>query len=198
MEQKDWKVEFSWIKAHAGHRGNELADQLAKEAARDKNIDECNNRLPKSEVMCELKEQSAKLWQNEWERTTKGAVTKSFFPKIVDRIKLTINATPNLTAIVTGHGNIKSYLYKYRIIQSPMCSCRHGEQTVEHILYHCKLHEHERDRLKASVIKSESWPVSKDILGIKYYKNFKEFTDNILLNKEKGIRNRPVNSIDIE
>jgi hypothetical protein len=65
-----------------------------------------------------------------------------------------------------------------------MCSCRHGEQTVEHILYGCKLHEHERDRLKASVIKSNSWPVSKDILGIKFYKNLKEFTDNILLNKE--------------
>jgi ribonuclease HI len=94
MEQKDWKVEFSWIKAHAGHRGNEVADQLAKKAARDKNIDECNNRFPNTEVMCELKEQSVKLWQNEWERTTKGAVTKSFFPKIVNRIKLTINENP--------------------------------------------------------------------------------------------------------
>jgi hypothetical protein len=184
MEQKDWKVEFSWIKAHAGHQSNELADQLAKEAARDKNIDECYNRLPKSEVMCELKEQSVKLWQNERERTTKSAITKSLFSKIVDTIKLTINATPNFTAIVTGHGNIKSYLHKYRIIQSPLCSCKHGEQTVEHILYDCKLNEHERDRLKASVIRSESWPVSKDKLVMKYYKNFKEFTDSVLLNKE--------------
>jgi hypothetical protein len=55
---------------------------------------------------------------------------------------------------------------------------------VEHILYDCKLHEHERDRIKATLIRSESCPVSKDILGTKYYKNFKEFTDNILLNKE--------------
>jgi ribonuclease HI len=45
MEQQEWKVEFSWIKAHVGHRGYELADQLAKEAARNKNIDECYNRL---------------------------------------------------------------------------------------------------------------------------------------------------------
>jgi len=36
MEQQEWIVEFSWIKAHAGHRGNELADQLAKEAVRRK------------------------------------------------------------------------------------------------------------------------------------------------------------------
>jgi hypothetical protein len=184
MEQQEWKVEFSWIKAHAGHQSNELADQLAKEAARNKNIDECYNRFPKSAVMCELKEQSVIQWQNEWERTTKGSITKYFFPKIVDRMKLAINATPNFTAIVTGHGNIKSYLHKFKIIQIPMCSCKQGERSVEHILYDCKLHEHDRDRLKAAVIRSESWPVRKDTLGIKYYKTFKEFTDNIILNKE--------------
>ena len=48
----------------------------------------------------------------------KRAITKSFFPKISDRLKVRINATPNFTAIVTGHGNIKTYLYKYKIIES--------------------------------------------------------------------------------
>jgi hypothetical protein len=72
-------------------------------------IEECYNRVPKSTVSCELKEQSVKQWQNEWERSTKGAITKSFFPNIVDRLKLRINAAPNFTAIVTGHGNIKPF-----------------------------------------------------------------------------------------
>jgi ribonuclease HI len=71
MEQQEWKVEFSWIKAHVGHRGNELADQLAKEVASNKNEDECYNRFPKSAVISELKDQSLKQWQNEWVRTTK-------------------------------------------------------------------------------------------------------------------------------
>jgi len=56
MEQQEWKVAFRWIKAHAGQRPNELADQLAKEAASNKNVDECYNTFPKSEVMSELKE----------------------------------------------------------------------------------------------------------------------------------------------
>ena len=81
MEQQDWKVEFSWIKAHAGHRGNELAEQQAKEAAKNKNINECYNRFPKSEMMCELNKQSVKQWQTEWDKTIKGATTKLLPPK---------------------------------------------------------------------------------------------------------------------
>jgi hypothetical protein len=64
-----------------------------------------------------------------------------------------------------------------------MCPCTPGEQSADHILYDFKLHDHGRDKLKA-VIMPDSWPVSKFKLGIKCYKNFKEFTDNILLNKE--------------
>ena len=76
-------------------------------------------------------------------RTTNGATTKSFFPSIVDRLKLRINTAPNFTAIVTGHGNIK-----------------------------------------AVITRSQQWPISKNKLVLKYYKNFKQFTDSIVLNKE--------------
>ena len=58
MERNDWQVKFSWIKAHAGHYGNELADNLAKEAANSKRINECYNRIPKSAVMSELNKQN--------------------------------------------------------------------------------------------------------------------------------------------
>jgi hypothetical protein len=54
----------------------------------------------------ELKEQSLNQWQQEWSRNTRGAITKSFFPKILDRMKLTIKATSNFTTMMTGHGNI--------------------------------------------------------------------------------------------
>jgi ribonuclease HI len=57
MDQQEWKVDFSWIKAHAGNRGNEVADQLAKEAASNKDVGECYTRIPKSTVWSELNEQ---------------------------------------------------------------------------------------------------------------------------------------------
>ena len=94
LEREEWKVEFSWIKAHAGYRGNELADRLAKEAASNRTI-ECHTRIPKSAVLCDLNEQIVNQWQNEWEDSSKRAITKSLFPKISDRLKVRINATPN-------------------------------------------------------------------------------------------------------
>jgi hypothetical protein len=66
----------------------------------------------------------------------------------------------------------------------PKCPCNKGEQTVDHIIYSCNLQEQERDRLRAVITRSEQWPVSKNKLVIIYYRNFKQFTDNIVLNKE--------------
>jgi hypothetical protein len=85
--------------------------------------------------------------------------------------------------MVTGHGNIKSYLHKYKIIDSPVCSCKSGEQTVDHILFDCKLLERERDSLKAAVMRSENWPVDKSKLIIKFNKNFTKCTNNISFDK---------------
>jgi hypothetical protein len=55
---------------------------------------------------------------------------------------------------------------------------------VDHIIYSCNLQEQERERLKAVITRSEQWPVSKNKLVLKYYKNFKQLTDNIELNNE--------------
>ena len=120
---------------------------------------------------------------SEWERSTKGAITKSFFRRIADRLKLKISVTPNFTAIVTGHGNIKTYLYKYKIIDSPLCSCDEGEQSVDHIIYEYKLFKQERTKLKAMEERTEKWPVSRDKLTIQFYRHSKEFTDNISMDK---------------
>ena len=47
----------------------------------------------------------------------------------------------------------------------------------------CELVEQERDILKAAVLRSENWSVSKDIFINKYCKNFKKFTDSLSLDK---------------
>jgi len=56
-----------------------MADQQAKEAANNKDIEECYTKIPKSVVISEIQEQSVKWWQREWMETTKGAITKAFY-----------------------------------------------------------------------------------------------------------------------
>jgi hypothetical protein len=139
---------------------------------------------PQERHFKEVKELYLESWQNEWNTAAKGGTTKSFYPNIELRLTLKISPTPNFTTIVTGHGKINSYLHRFKIIENPMCPCNREDQTVDHIIYRCVLHEQERNRLKSDINSSEKWPVSKNILATKYYKHFKFFTDSIVFNKE--------------
>jgi ribonuclease HI len=48
LERTNWTLEFSWVKAQVGIHGNELADQIAKAAARNRDIKISFKRIPKS------------------------------------------------------------------------------------------------------------------------------------------------------
>ena len=61
LEKRNWTFIFTWIKAHAGNYGNELADKLAKGAARNDYIS--FNRIPESEIAQQVREQSTTKWQ---------------------------------------------------------------------------------------------------------------------------------------
>ena len=50
MVTAKWKIKFSWVKAHAGIYGNEMADRLAKEAARSDGTNYGYSRIPISVI----------------------------------------------------------------------------------------------------------------------------------------------------
>ena len=76
----NWKLELTWIKAHVGILGNELADRKAKEAAQDVELQECYSKIPISAAARELRERSVAEWEQEWVSSTKGSAAKSLFP----------------------------------------------------------------------------------------------------------------------
>jgi predicted secreted Zn-dependent protease len=74
--KQKWKIDFHWVKAHAGQHGNELADQLAKEAVANTEK-EIYKKIPKCRVIRELNESSLITWQSEWDETTNRQKQKS-------------------------------------------------------------------------------------------------------------------------
>jgi hypothetical protein len=62
----------------------------------------------------------------------KGAICKSFFPTVEQRLKLRIPKTPEFTSIVSGHEKTNAYLNRFNLTDNPMCPCNEGEQSVEH------------------------------------------------------------------
>ena len=81
LKAVNWSIDFGWVKAHVGVYGNELADNLAKEAASSSSM-VCYERIPKSVMINKFREVSLMEWQSEWEQTLNGVVTKLFFPSV--------------------------------------------------------------------------------------------------------------------
>ena len=58
LERANWAIKFSWVKTHVGIYGNELADQLAKDAVRNRDSMISFNRIPKSTLYSETEEEA--------------------------------------------------------------------------------------------------------------------------------------------
>lgn len=180
VENDRWLVDFGWVKAHVGNYGNELADRLAKQAASDVDLQICYDKVPMSEVRNQLAVISKGKWESEWSTTSKGTLTKAFFPSVQDRLKLKIEVTPNLTTLLTGHGRLNAYFHRFKIKNSATCVCGDGDQTVDHIIYDCTKLGKERRTLIQSIHKcGGKWPVDKTKLVKSYVKYFIKFANSI-------------------
>jgi hypothetical protein len=154
LDRANWIIGISWVKAHVGIYGNELADKLAKAATRNSDIVVSFNRIPTSTLYSELKEEVIQNWQTDWDKCTKAAITKEFFPNIRDRFKMNISTNPNFTALVTVHGRTRAYLHRFRLIDNAMCPCNKEDQTVDHLIHQCTLLHTNTELLKENVQQS--------------------------------------------
>jgi hypothetical protein len=52
-------------------------------------------------------------------------------------------------------------------------------QLTEHVLFECALLNEDRERLIATVVKKDNWPINKDMLIKKHYKALAKLTKQI-------------------
>ena len=84
---------------------------------------------------------------------------------------------------MTGHGNIRSNLHRLKIIGSAYCPCKHGIQTVKHLIFQCKSLKKERAILKSSLNKVGKWPMKKSELIDGNLKQFIKYINSMDLVK---------------
>jgi hypothetical protein len=168
------------VEAHDDNFGNELAVKLAKEAASSSEAKTADNKILKSAVPKELKEEGELVWQSEWDASTKGKITKTFFPIIRDRLSKRVQMGINVSTIVTGHGTLRSYCHRFKIVDDPTCIFKMGPQTTDHLLWECKLLRKQREVLKNCTTKaSGNWPIINSDLANSYIKLFQMFVNSI-------------------
>jgi hypothetical protein len=166
-----------------GIHGNEIADKLAKLAAKSSLIDITFSRIPISSVNHEIQTDSTKRWQKEWQNCTKGLTTKLFFPSVEERLKKKIRITHNVAAMLTGHGKPRAYLHRFKIMDNARCVCQQGDQTIDHLLYDCNLLEAQRRILRKKVTKNGQWPADKHELITNHLKPLLTYIESIDINQ---------------
>jgi hypothetical protein len=121
-------------------------------------------------------------WQTQWDRTSKGALCRTFLLSVEQRLKASLPISPAFTAMVSGHGKTKSYLHRFGFIDSQKCPCKGGDQTPKHIVHHCNVLKTQRDVLIRNIERSGgTWPTCNKDLIAKHLKAFTNFINSMIL-----------------
>lgn len=134
MRSRSMHVCLSWTRAHVGTEGNEEADRLAKEATTD--IEVAFSLFPLSFAMRTMTGNVMERWDRRWIEADTGRVTFEFFPTVSGRRKWKYTPDYAATQMLTGHGNLRQYLVRFKKISNDECDC--GQvQTSLHLVRDC-------------------------------------------------------------
>ena len=148
------ETEIIWTPGHADIKGNEMADQLANEAAKEASLmpPESANAT-QQDVKIGAREFVNQKWQKRWEITNTGRHLFNFKPQVTGKTLLdqpTVTAFRALTQLRTGYSCLNEYRYKTNQHITSHCQCGEPE-TVEHYLCSCPLQEKHRRQLRKTL-----------------------------------------------
>ncbi|CAK1597701.1 unnamed protein product [Parnassius mnemosyne] len=141
--KKGLKIVLAWIPSHCGIQGNDIADHLAKEAAK-------SGSLPKQclytyDLLPKAGSSLLSTWQSIWHQS------KLLKYKHYSKVQINIPSKPwffqyrhfnkSITSTVCrlrfGHACTPVHLAKLRIRDSSICECGLDEGSVNHLFFEC-------------------------------------------------------------
>ena len=136
------KLTLTWIKAHVGHPGNELADEYAKIGTIDTSNWQHINKT-KTNISNLIEDYMYKKWLIAWEKQPGCRQTKYFYPspsKIMYKrtCKLARSQLTLIIQIITGQNKLNYLSHKINPHISELCRfCEEEDETFIHLLSEC-------------------------------------------------------------
>ena len=140
-----------------------------------------------SEKMKTLQTEQMENWQTEWDSESRGRTTYEFFPRVKERLQATwFNPGYYTTQLTSGHGNIRSKLRRFNLMNTDTCHCGR-EETLQHIILHCPTYEEQRAQLMEAVKEARgNWPPPMEALvAEECFQQFGKFAETVLKMKEE-------------
>ena len=137
-------IRIKWIKAHVGHYGNEIADQLAKTGSKcPPHGPEPFLPLPHCTLRCAIQERTTEIWSKRWKDRSDARQTAILFPEIALKksaklLQLSKEALGKAVRALSGHDFRSRHNAVLEKQVPPPCSlCKQMEESPSHLILHC-------------------------------------------------------------
>ena len=176
LTAKGTRVVIHWIPAHIGVPGNEAADVLAKEAA--KNDPARTYGAQRTWNPPQIYHQASRrrtAWgagieqcKEEWAKAPSGVDYRKKYGGLDKKHSLFYRGVENkalsgiLIQLRTGKIGLHHYLHKIQKADSPECECGQGYQTVSHVIEECPLFQIQRKKELGRSVVPEAYQLLTD------------------------------------
>ncbi|CAB3252805.1 unnamed protein product [Arctia plantaginis] len=112
-----------------------------------------------SYVKRKIREESVRKWQDRYDASLTGSVTRVFLPDVEKAygISRRTKPTPLQVQALTGHRGIGTYLHRFQLREDPGCECdSEVDETVWHLLMDCPRFQSDRMDLEHRINKRVS------------------------------------------
>lgn len=143
----DVQITLCWIPAHTGISGNEAADRAVKEVA--EMIEVQPNPGPQLQSTAAVNREAVRLlqakWKKQWAEETEGRHLFKLNPELKKAVLMKHNGLSKAMSAVgiqlqTSKIGLGQFLFERKVsgFSDPECSCKAGNQTVQHVLLACR------------------------------------------------------------